>query len=54
VDGDFVAYGLQILVEFGGLRCGLHAFLGDEVVGQDLAEADFVGVGQGGSLRLSE
>ena len=33
VDGNFVAYGLQILIEFGGLWCWLHAFLGDEVVG---------------------
>jgi len=45
VDGHFVAHGLQILVEFGGLWSWLHPFLGDEVVGEDLAQADFVGVG---------
>jgi hypothetical protein len=31
---------------------GLHAFLRDEVIGQNLAYADFVGVGYGGSGGL--
>ena len=43
---DAVADGLEIFVEPFCLRSRRHAFLGHEVVGEDFAEADFVGVGE--------
>jgi hypothetical protein len=42
--GHAVSDRLQVFVEFPGLRSRLHAFLGDEIVGEYLTEADFVGV----------
>ena len=51
---NFIAHGLQVLVELVGLRSRLHALLGDEVVGEDHAKPDLICVGDGGRLRWGE